>query len=770
MPPREPSPDDLRALVEHAMTGVFVLANDRIAYANRAFEELVGYGREELAGLDAWAIVHPEDREAVRARGQARLARQREGEVYETRMLHRDGRVLWVEVRATAITFDGQPAAIVHMQDITERHRAEAALADSEARLRGFLDHAPVGIYHMTPAGRLGLANPALRRMLGYGNLVWPPGGLERESFDPAYPQSELRRRLEREGEARGLESAWIRRDNALLYVRESARCVRGAADELLYIEGTVLDVTGEKQAFQTLQLFSQRLAARHELDSAILSSRSTTTLAGEVVTRLQRLMRSQRTSVILVDRGRGVGRVVAVAVEPGFRGGPGPGEEIPLARLSSPEELAELPFVYLTDLTQAQGLAPLQAELGACGVRSLLTVPLRVEEQLVGQLNIAATRPAAFDSEAKRTALELAHQLAVALDQARLREALEAERTSLRAVLDNLPAGVIWLGGDGRVEVANRHAQQILELPGAPAAGALAELAAGASAPVELQLAGPPLRLFEVVARPVAPPGSPSGQLLLLREVTSERTLQRQVRQQERLAAIGELARGVAHDFNNLLTAIQGLGAVVRRRLEDGHPAAPALEEIEQTCGRGSALARQLMAFGRQQTLEPQPLLLDEVVEGMARMLRRLLGADIRLELRLAAPADRVEVDPAQLEQVVLNLVLNARDAMPRGGTVVLETEPVDIDATDVAHLMWAVPLGSFVRLSVLDDGEGMSEGTQAHAFEPFFTTKAERGGTGLGLSTVYGIVKQSGGEVRLTSTPGVGTRFDILLPRLPG
>ncbi len=769
MPEREPASDDFRELIEHALSGVLVIVEDRIVYANRALEVLLGYDLEELGGMDAWAQVHPEEREEVRARGQARIARRREGEVYQTRMLHRDGRVLWVEVLASAITFRGQPAAMVQMLDITERRRAEADRAESEAVLRGFFEHAPVGIYHMTPAGRLALANPTLRRMLGYANQPWPKDGLEREAFDPTYPQSELRRRLEREGEARGLEGAWIRRDDSLLYVRESARAVRGEDDRLRYVEGTVIDVTSEKAAFQTLQLFSQRLAARHEIDTAILSARSADALAAEVAGRLQRLMRCQRASVVLVDRARGVGRVAAAVMEPGFRGGPRLGEEIPLERLASREALADLPFVYLTDLSQAQALSPLQAELGERGVRSLLTVPLRVEDQLVGQLNIAATRPAAFDSEAKRTALELAHQLAVALDQARLREALEAERASLRAVLDNLPAGVIWLDGDGRVAVANQHAAGILELPGAPAAAALAELTADASAPVELQIGGAPLRLFEVVARPVAPPGSPGGLLLLLREVTAERALQRQVRQQDRLAAIGELARGVAHDFNNLLTAIQGLGALMRRKLGAGHPAAPPLDELDQTCARGAALARQLLAFGRRQPMKPEPLLLDEVVGGMAQMLRRLLGAGLELELDLAAEACRVEADPAQLEQVVLNLVVNSRDAMPRGGRVRLETEPVDIDATDVAHLMWAIPLGAYVRLSVSDDGEGMDEATQARAFEPFFTTKAERGGTGLGLSTVYGIVKQSGGEIRVTSAPGVGTRFDLLLPRLP-
>jgi PAS domain S-box-containing protein len=761
-----PPPDDFRDLVEQAFTGLFILTDDRIAYANHAFRQLIGYDPEALARIQAWDIIHPEERDRVRAMAEARLARQRPSEVYETRFVRQDGVEVRVEVRASPIAFRGLPAVLVHALDITDRKRAEQALSLSETRLRTFIEHAPMGIYRMSPAGELGLANQAFRTMLGFGpGHAWPARGLDRESFDPAFPRSELRRGLERDGQARGVESAWIRRDNALLYVRESARVVRDEAGAVLYVEGTVEDVTVQKQTAQRLQFYAQRLQVKHEIDRAMLEARGEDELALAVATRLHRLLPCQRASVILFDPERDQARVAAAVQGPDFAAGPTAGVRVPLEALTPAAELGQTPFVYLTDLTQVESPPALIRELGAQGVRSVLSLPLWAGKELIGQLNLASREPAAFDSEHKQLALEVCRQLSTALHQARLRAALEAEGVRLLTLLDNLPAGVLWLDGHGQRAVSNRLAEEFLKLPGAPREAELAELSGEQGAALELRLNGPPLRLFELVSRPVPPPGSRAGLLVLLREVTAERLLQRQVRQQERLAAIGELARGVAHDFNNLLSAIQGLTQLARRRAGLAPPD-PALADIEQMCERGASLTRQLLAFGRRQELQTRPLDLRHTVENLAQMLRRLLGKDIELVLRPSPRPVRVLADPAQMEQVVVNLVVNARDAMPRGGLVTVEIEPFELAPEDITRLPWTLPPGRYARLSVRDTGQGMDEGTLARVFEPFFTTKAERGGTGLGLSTVLGIVRQAGGEIRADSAPGQGTCFELLLP----
>ena len=252
-------------------------------------------------------------------------------------------------------------------------------------------------------------------------------------------------------------------------------------------------------------------------------------------------------------------------------------------------------------------------------------------------------------------------------------------------------------------------------------------------------------------------------------RQAEAEQALRRseeQFRHVQKLQAMGQLAGGVAHDFNNLLTVITGYGEILLSTLETGDPRRGHVEEILKASRRAASLTRQLLAFSRKQLMSPRVLNLNQVVGDMERMLRRLIGEDIRLELRLASPLWAVRADPGQIEQVLMNLAVNARDAMPGGGTLTLRTQNVDLDANYVREHPDA-RAGPHVLLAVEDTGCGMDARTLARLFEPFFTTKEPGKGTGLGLSTVYGIVQQSGGSIRATSEPGKGTTFWIYLPR---
>ena len=237
------------------------------------------------------------------------------------------------------------------------------------------------------------------------------------------------------------------------------------------------------------------------------------------------------------------------------------------------------------------------------------------------------------------------------------------------------------------------------------------------------------------------------------------------QLRQSHKMDAIGQLAGGIAHDFNNLLTVINGFTELLRSRIADDDPFHAYVAEIGFAGERASALTRQLLAFSRRQVLQPKVLDVNLVVDDMQGMLRRLISEDIQFDIELAPDLGCVEADPSQLEQVVLNLVVNARDATPPGGIVTIRTANFEMDAAAL-HLV-GTAAGSYVCLTIADTGCGMDAATQQHIFEPFFTTKEQGQGTGLGLSTVYGIVKQSGGEVRLHSAPGHGTTFDVYLPR---
>ena len=260
---------------------------------------------------------------------------------------------------------------------------------------------------------------------------------------------------------------------------------------------------------------------------------------------------------------------------------------------------------------------------------------------------------------------------------------------------------------------------------------------------------------------------GRPVGFQTVARDVTERRRLEAQLRQSQKMEAVGRLAGGVAHDFNNMLTAIMGYADQTLTSLGPTHARSGELRQLLATCERAAGMVGQLLAFSRQQALRPAVLDPNEVVRGLESMLQRLIGADVILTSRLDPEVGRITADPNQLTQVLMNLAVNARDAMPRGGTLSIETTNTEVPQ---GLLRSGVPIepGRYVILAVADTGHGIDEATRAHIFEPFFTTKPEGKGTGLGLATVYGIVKQSGGYVWVDSAPGRGTRFEIYLPQV--
>jgi len=248
----------------------------------------------------------------------------------------------------------------------------------------------------------------------------------------------------------------------------------------------------------------------------------------------------------------------------------------------------------------------------------------------------------------------------------------------------------------------------------------------------------------------------------------TERRSAQEQLRLAQRMEVVGRLAGGIAHDFNNVLTVIMGSAQMILRNVPPEHPAKVNAEDIHKAATRAASLTRQLLAYSRRQVLKPQVLDAGAVVAEMEGMLRQLLGAGIEIVTVRTAAAARVKVDLGQLQQVLLNLVINAGDAMPGGGILTIEVAEAELDALYASGRSAAFTPGRYVRLAVSDTGCGMDAETRARVFDPFFTTKAPGKGTGLGLATVYGIVQQSGGHIDVRSEPGCGATFEIYLPRV--
>ena len=411
-----------------------------------------------------------------------------------------------------------------------------------------------------------------------------------------------------------------------------------------------------------------------------------------------------------------------------------------------------------------------------------------RAEEQAEENLRLrelAEDTAAQAEEEAARAEEEAEHAAGEAARAGEALEELRKARNELEAILEGAPIAICSVDPGGLTRMWNRAAEQVFgwtaaEVIGHPLPNVPVAMASDHQHVREGVLAGQTFTGHETrrvrkdgaeldVVLSTAPlqdhAGKVTGVIGMYQDVTARKQLEAQFRQAQKMEAVGRLAGGIAHDFNNMLTVIQTAAGSLLAGLPGGDPLRAEATEIEDAAARASRLTRQLLAFSRQQVLQPRVLDLNTVVTGVEPLVRRVLEEHISLVTRLANDLGRVKADPNQLDQVILNLVVNARDAMPEGGTLLIETVNVVLDES-FPRIRDTVRPGPHVLLSVTDTGCGMDAATQARIFEPFFTTKPLGQGTGLGLATVYGVVKQSGGHIWVYSEPGNGTTFKLYFP----
>jgi len=392
------------------------------------------------------------------------------------------------------------------------------------------------------------------------------------------------------------------------------------------------------------------------------------------------------------------------------------------------------------------------------------------------------------FDAKGQYTGMQ-----AVARDiteRHRAEDALRAAEAKYRGLVEQWLVGVYILQNDRLVYVNPKGAdivgyteQELLDMPWVYALlheqdralviDQVSRLSAAEQAHVQLTVRG--LRKDGTIVQAeafgtVTEFGGQPAILATVIDISDRVRLEDQLRQAQKMEAVGRLAGGIAHDFNNLLTAIRGNAELMSHRVKKDPAMAAEVDEILHAADRAASLTRQLLAFSRKQILQPVALDVNEIVASVSRMARRLIGTGVQLQQELAPSLAQVLADPAQIEQVLLNLIVNARDAMPSGGMITVQTANVRLEADSPEMSQAGLSPGPFVLLAVSDDGIGMDQATQARIFEPFFTTKETGRGTGLGLSTVYGIIRQTGGAISVVSERGRGASFRVYLPAVTG
>jgi two-component system cell cycle sensor histidine kinase/response regulator CckA len=412
-------------------------------------------------------------------------------------------------------------------------------------------------------------------------------------------------------------------------------------------------------------------------------------------------------------------------------------------------------------------------------GIRASIAVPITTEGQYIGGLLLGSSAQQAWSPAAVALVEAVGWQLGEAVQRLRLQERTRQQAQQMEQILSSAPEGMLLLDAEKRVITANPVATEYLAVLSDADSGEpltylgghpLSELL---SAPPEglwheVSVDRPVPRAFEIVARPVEPALETEGWVLVIHDVTHEREVQERIYQQEQLATVGQMAAGIAHDFNNILAVIALYTQILQRNPDMPAGAYDNLETVHQQTRRAADLIQQILDFGRSAVLRRQHLDLEPLLKEQVKFLARTLPESIRVDLTHGSDEYLVHADPTRMQQMIMNLALNGRDAMPEGGMLRIDLQRVAVWPGERPPLP-ELQEGEWVRIRVADSGDGIPAEIRPHVFKPFFTTKSPDRGTGLGLSQVYGIVKQHGGHIDLSSEKGVGTTFTLYLPALP-
>jgi len=732
-----------RALINNALDIITILAADgTILFESPSVERVLGYNPEELIGQRVFDYVHPDDLPTVMAAFQKAVQETGRAESAELRFKHKDDS--WRSLEAIGRNLLHDPAVaglVINSRDISDRKRADEALRRSEEKYRTILENMTDTFYRTDGDGRIVLASPSAARLLGFAMMEIVGRSLADLYVEPDGREAFLAALEAGGGTVSGYETQLRRKDGSTIWVATSASFVRDDAGAVVGVEGIARDISDRKHAEDALResqvslANAQRIAHIGNWDWEM---RSNKLIWSDEVYRIFGLRPQEfgGTYEAFLDAVHPDDRILV--------------EEHVTAAVESGE-----PYSIDHRIVLADGSERIVHEQGEVAFDEAGR-----PQQMFGTVQDITER-----REAER--------------------ALRESESRLRLLTDAVPVLISYVDADRRYRFNNRQYEEWIGRPREEILGLRVDEVFDAEAYARFQpfldraLAGERVVYDGMITFPdggkrhytavYVPDVGPDGEVLGVSTMVEDRTervaMEEQLRQAHKMEAIGQLTGGVAHDFNNLLAVIIGNLDMLEEKIAD-HP--ELLDMVQRALGaadRGASLTQRLLAFSRKQALRPEATDLNQLVGTMTELIRRTLGEAIEVDSVMQKGLRPCRIDRVQMENALLNLAINARDAMPRGGRLVIETANVSFD-DEYAAAQADIPPGDYVMLGVSDTGTGMAAEVKERAFEPFYTTKEIGKGSGLGLSMVYGFVKQSGGHVRIYSEEGEGTTIRIYMP----
>jgi PAS domain S-box-containing protein len=751
---------------------------------SKGAERIKGYKPEEIIGRHFSCLYPEEDIEQGKPENNLKVAAAEGRCEDEGWRVRKDGSRFWADVIITRVSDEAGTLMGYSKctRDITERKRMEQLLLESEERFRSVFMNTAIGIYRTTPDGRILLANPALLRMLGFDSFEeLSRRNLEKEGIEPDYPRSEFQRRLESEGEIRGLEAAWKRKDGSTIFVRENTKVIRDRAGAVLYYEGTAEDITERK-------LITKDLAWKTAFTEAMVES----ALDGILVVNDQgQTIFQNRRFIALWNMPERVAAEKEDAVRVKFV----------LDQIKYPDRFIE----KLTYLNSHQDeVSRDEIELNDGRVFDRYSAPvIGKDEKYYGRIwtfrDITESKRAAAElivankelvfqnAEKEKRAVELINANKELIVERAERNKREAQ---YQALFDASPDCIIVVNASGNIVNVNHQTESLFgyikeELAGKPIEILLPDrfkdyralIRTFASNP-QVQPIGKGVQLFskrkdgtefpiDVALSPIQTEKE-LNVIVTVRDVTEKKNLERQFLRAQRLESIGTLAGGIAHDLNNILGPIMMSIDILRNKYAEEKDAA-MLDMLSSSAQRGADLVKQVLSFARGVEGEHAVVQILHIVKEIEKIAKETFPRSIEIKTVLSKDLWTISADSTQIHQVLMNLCVNARDAMPNGGTITISAENVNVDA-QYARMNAEAMEGRYIVLRITDTGTGISPEILERMFEPFFTTKEVGKGTGLGLSTTHAIIKSHGGFINVYSEMGKGTEFKIFLPAEEG